>query len=78
MAKTVLSFKTDAEKRDALDSIAASMDRDRTYVINQALDAYLDIYQWQVGRINEAQRQAKEGDFLEESEWRKAFNRNRT
>lgn len=33
-----ISFLTDKAKRDALDSVAASMDRDRSYVLNEAVE----------------------------------------
>lgn len=39
--KTV-SFRIDSEKVEALDKIAANMQRDRTFLLNEAVDAYLE------------------------------------
>ena len=45
--------------------------------LNQAIEAYLEIYSWQVAHIEEGQKQARNGEFVPEQEWRSAFNRNR-
>lgn len=39
--KTV-SFRTDSDKVAALDKIAANMQRDRSFLLNEAVDAYLE------------------------------------
>ena len=78
MSKQTVTFRTDAEKRAALDAVAAALGRDRSYVLNQAVDTLLEVYRWQVEHIQEGQRQARNGEFVEESEWRSAFHRNRT
>lgn len=39
--KTV-SFRIDSDKVEALDKIAATMQRDRTFLLNEAVDAYLE------------------------------------
>ena len=36
-----ISFLTDKARRDALDAVATSMDRYRSYVLNEAVAAYL-------------------------------------
>ncbi len=77
MAKEVVTFRTETEKRAALDSMAKALGRDRSYVLNKAMDTLFDIYQWQVEHIQEGIRQADAGEFADESEWRKAISRNR-
>ena len=42
MDKTV-SFRTDMKKVKALDALASEQDRDRSYLLNQAIDNYLDL-----------------------------------
>lgn len=39
--KTV-SFRIDSDKVEALDKIAATMQRDRSFLLNEAVDAYLE------------------------------------
>lgn len=37
-----ISFRIDSSKVEALDKIAANMQRDRSFLLNEAVDAYLD------------------------------------
>jgi len=75
--KQTITFITTAETRDLLDKVADMMDRDRSYVLNQAIESYLETYSWQIEYIEEGQKQARNGEFVSEQEWRAAFNRNR-
>jgi RHH-type rel operon transcriptional repressor/antitoxin RelB len=76
-AKQTLTFRTEVKTRERLDQIAQAMERDRSYILNQAIDTYLDIYNWQIEHIEAGQKQARNGEFVAEKEWRSAFNRNR-
>ena len=77
MDKDTISFRLDARKRRALDVIARAQDRDRSYVLNQAIDAYLDVYQWQIEHIQRGFREADAGEFATEAEVAAAFSRRR-
>ena len=68
MEKHTVTFRLDADKRSALDAIAASMDRDRTYVLNEAVETYLEIHGWQSEHIREGLRQADAGEFASDEE----------
>lgn len=69
MASKQLSFRTEPEKIVALDEVAASLDRDRSYVLNQAVDAFLEVYRWQVEHIGKAVAEADAGGpFIAHSE----------
>jgi predicted transcriptional regulator len=37
-----ISFRIDSDKVDALDAIAANMQRDRSFLLNEAVNAYLE------------------------------------
>lgn len=67
MRRQTITFRLDADKKKALDTIAAGLDRDRSYVINEAVRSYVEIYQWQVGHIREGLRQADAGVFASDS-----------
>jgi predicted transcriptional regulator len=54
MHKTTVSFRIDDDKRQALDHIAKSLDRDRSAVINEAIGTYLDMQAWQQRHIEQA------------------------
>ncbi len=44
-----------------IDAIAASMERSRNYVVNQALRQYLETNAWQLARIRQGIDAAREG-----------------
>jgi predicted transcriptional regulator len=75
MGKTTITFRLDADKREGLDTIAKASDRDRTYILNEAIDAYLDVHHWQIEHFEKGLRQAKARQFATEAEVRKAFER---
>ena len=75
MDRETISFRVTTEKKEALDAIARTQDRDRTYVLNEAIDAYLDVHQWQIEHIQEGIRQADAGEFASDTEVAAAFSR---
>jgi RHH-type rel operon transcriptional repressor/antitoxin RelB len=58
--KTV-SFRLDAGKVAELDELGKAQARDRTFVLNEAVDAYLEVQRWQLAHIEEGIRQADSG-----------------
>ncbi len=75
MDKSTISFRIDTRLKEALDAVADGMDRDRSYVLNEAVAAYLDAQSWQIGHIKEGLRQAKAGEFATDAEIAAAFAR---
>ena len=75
MGRTTITVRLDTEKKEALDAIAEVSDRDRSYVLNEAIDAYLDTHLWQIEHINKGLRQAEAGHFATEKEVERAFAR---
>lgn len=73
MEKETITFRVDREKKAVLDSIAEGLDRDRSYVLNQAIDAYIETQRWQIEHIEEGLRQANAGDFASDEEVAAAF-----
>lgn len=61
MTTKQLSFRTDPDKIEALDEVAQALDRDRSYVLNQAVDAYLEVYRRQTEHIRKAVAEADAG-----------------
>ena len=70
-----ISFRLETHKKDALDAIATALDRDRSYVLNEAIDAYLEVHQWQIQHIRKGIRQADAGKFASKAEVAAAFKR---
>ncbi|EDX76031.1 Ribbon-helix-helix protein, copG family [Coleofasciculus chthonoplastes PCC 7420] len=75
MSKENVTFRLDPDKRAALDAIAAGMDRNLTYVLNQAINAYLEMHQWQLQEIQQGIAEADAGDFASEEEVTAVFSR---
>jgi predicted transcriptional regulator len=44
-----------------IDALAAAMDRSRNYVVNQALQQYIDANAWQIERIKAGMAAARKG-----------------
>jgi predicted transcriptional regulator len=44
-----------------IDALAAAMDRSRNYIVNQALQQYLETNAWQIERIKEGIAAARDG-----------------
>ena len=77
MNRETISFRLETDKKEKLDAIAASLDRDRSYLLNEAIDAYLEVHQWQIKHIREGIRQADAGEFASEAQVAAAFARRR-
>lgn len=73
MSKENVTFRLENEKRVILDAIAAGLDRDRTYVLNEAVDLYLEVYQWQIAEIKAGLAEADAGDFATDEEVQSVF-----
>lgn len=73
--RETISFRLDSDKREALDTVASALDRDRSYILNEAIDAYLDVHQWQLEHIRRGLRQANAGQFATEAEMKAVFSR---
>ena len=72
-----ISFRLDPRKERRWTRLASALDRDRSYVINEAIEAYLDVQRWQMEHIREGLRQADAGEFATEAEMKTTFSRRR-
>ena len=75
MNKQPITFRVDMQKMKALDIIATGLDRNRSYVLNEAISNYLEVHQWQVDHIKQGLRQANAGEFAKDTEVAAAFGK---
>lgn len=68
MSRETLTVRVESDTRKALDGIAEALDRDRSYVVNEALDAYIEVHHWQIDHIQQGLREAKAGKFTPPAE----------
>ena len=75
MAREIMTVRVEPRTRKALDGIASALDRDRTYVVNQALQTYIDVHQWQIDHIRQGLREANAGKFVSKAEVSRVIGR---
>jgi RHH-type transcriptional regulator, rel operon repressor / antitoxin RelB len=73
MEKVNVTLRLDRDKIALLDQLAQSDDRDRTYLIKNAIDGYLQMRQWQLDEIRKAITEADAGDFVPQEEMQALF-----
>lgn len=59
-----ISLRIRSEKVDMLERLAKSTDRPRSWHIEQALDAYLELQAWQIARVKEGIADADSGRLI--------------
>jgi predicted transcriptional regulator len=64
-----ISFRLDEHKKTRLDALATVQDRDRSYIINEAIDSYLALVDWQLDHITEGIEQADRREFATDKEF---------
>jgi predicted transcriptional regulator len=65
MEKQTVSFRLASDAVSALDALADSLDRDRTYLLGEAVQAYLDTQQWHLEQIRAGIADADAGRVID-------------
>ncbi len=63
-----ISFRIAADKVAELDSIAKAMDRDRSYLLNEAVESYLSEQQRFAAMVKEGLRSAERGELIDDED----------
>ena len=75
MTKETMTVRIPSATREALDALAAAIDRDRSYVVNEALSAYLELHRWHLEHIRQGLREAQEGRFVSDARVKQTLSR---
>ncbi len=75
MAKETMTVRIEPGTRKVLDKIADALERDRTYVVNEALKSYIDVHQWQIDHIRQGIRDADAGRFATAADVKRVMSR---
>ena len=67
-AEKTISFRADAEKIAALDSLAAAQDRPRSYLINEAITNYLELQAYQDALVRRGMEEVRQGRVVSHGE----------
>ncbi len=68
MTMRTASIRIDDEKITRLDRLAATIDRSRSWVVNQAIEQYLDHEEWFAEAVKEGVAAADRGDLVPHEE----------
>jgi len=65
MATEAFTVRAEANIVHQLDHIAGSLDRSRNYLVNQAIQEYLEAHAWQIEKITQGIEAADRGELVE-------------
>ena len=67
---TPVTFRIEDAKRERLETIAEAWGRNRNWIINEALDHYLELHEWQARHIQQGRAAADAGQTFSTEEVR--------
>lgn len=70
-SQRTISFRLDEDKIEALDGLAESADRDRSYLLNEAVANYLELQEYHARLVKEGLAAVKAGKTIEPVEVRR-------
>jgi predicted transcriptional regulator len=70
-----ISFRIRGETVESLDALAATMDRDRSYLLNEAVERYLELNEYHVQLIEKGLRAAREGQLVSHADVKEMINK---
>ena len=73
MEKVNVTCRLNAEDVAFLDELATMKDRDRSYLIKQAVADFISLQRWHIEEINKGLAEADAGDFASDEEVRQMF-----
>jgi predicted transcriptional regulator len=74
MEKVNVTFRLEKDAVEFLDELGKSLDRDRSYLIKEAVESYISLHRWQIEEIKKAVAEADAGDFASDDEVEAMFN----
>ena len=66
--KEIITFRLESHVKDALDEVAASLQRDRSFVLSEAITLYLDVHRGQLEDVRKAIVEADAGQFASDQQ----------
>ena len=64
MATEAFTVRAESNIVHQLDHIAGSLDRSRNYLVNQAIQEYLETHSWQIEKITQGIESADRGELV--------------
>jgi predicted transcriptional regulator len=63
-----ISFRTPSSKLEKLDKLADAQHRDRSYILNEAIDQYLDVQNYHTHLVEQGLRDSEAGKIVSHEE----------
>jgi predicted transcriptional regulator len=76
-ALKTISFRIQSDAVESLDELAEIMDRDRSYVLNEAVENYLRLNEYHIKLIKKGLRAAEEGKLVSHADVKKMIGKMR-
>lgn len=67
--KVNVTFRMGKDRIAALDELGKCYDRDRSYLVNEAVEEYLARREWQLEEVKRAFAEVEQGQFLTDEEF---------
>jgi predicted transcriptional regulator len=74
MENVTTTVRLDSDAVSFLDELARGEDRDRSYLIRQAIANYVELRRWQIEEIRQAIKEADAGLFASDEEVEEQFD----
>ena len=68
MSTTTITVRLEDEVRDRLDQLAKATQRSKSFLAAEAIRAFVETNEWQIGEIGAALREADAGDFASDKD----------
>ena len=79
MEKQTITFRADRKRIKELDRLARSLDRDRSYILNEAVEQYLLVHEYHLEQIAKGLDEARSGKLVDydklRADWMKRLGR---
>jgi predicted transcriptional regulator len=69
MEKVNVTCRIDQKQVAFLDELAQYMDRDRSYLIKQAVLDFIELHRWELAEVEAAEREISEGKGLSDKQF---------
>jgi predicted transcriptional regulator len=75
MKKVNVTCRLESDAVAFLDTLGKNMERDRSYLIKDAVNQYIEMHRWQIEEIEKAIGEADRGEFASDEKVERAFER---
>ena len=72
---TVITTRIDASLRAKLEALARSTKRSKSFLVAQAIAAYVELNEWQIGEITTGIKELDTGETLSEEQAEERYDR---